>query len=69
MIVVTHEFLEGGAVPALGLSDQHRVIDAAFLRSHAAPCGVLIHTDMVLADSFHPLAFRFRVSPAANRKC
>jgi hypothetical protein len=42
---MTDEFLEGGAVSALGLSDQHRVIYAAFLPSHAAPRGVPIHTD------------------------
>ena len=42
LIVVTHEFLEGGAVSALRLSDQHRVVYAAFLPSHAAPRGVLV---------------------------
>jgi hypothetical protein len=31
VIVVTDEFLEGGAVPALCLPDEHRVIDAAIL--------------------------------------
>src|SRR6266702_7497334 len=63
LVVMTNEFLEGGAVPALGLSDQHRVVYAAFLPSHAAPRGVL-----VLADSFHSLALRFRAGPIANRK-
>jgi hypothetical protein len=29
---VTDEFLEGGAVPALRLANQHRVVDAAILR-------------------------------------
>jgi hypothetical protein len=42
LVVMTNEFLEGGAVPALGLPDQHRVIYAAFLPSHAAPRGVLV---------------------------
>src|SRR3954449_3612429 len=46
LIVMAHEFLESGAVPALRLPDQHRVVDSAFLPSHATPRGVL-----VLADS------------------
>ena len=32
LIVVAYEFLEGGAVPALRLADQHRVVDAPILR-------------------------------------
>jgi hypothetical protein len=28
---MTHQFLEGGAVAALGLPDEHRVIDATIL--------------------------------------
>src|SRR5258707_11172190 len=44
VIVVTHEFLEGGAVPALRLADENRIVDAAFLTSHAAPRGVLDFT-------------------------
>jgi hypothetical protein len=45
LIVVTDEFLEGSAISALRLADQHRVIDAAILYvtirpSHAAPWGV-----------------------------
>ena len=32
LVVMAHQFLEGGAVPALRLADQHRVIDAAILR-------------------------------------
>jgi hypothetical protein len=31
LVVVPHQFLEGGAVAALGLPDKHRVIDAAIL--------------------------------------
>jgi hypothetical protein len=31
LIVMAHQFLEGGAVSALRLSDQHRVIDAPIL--------------------------------------
>src|SRR5258708_7264780 len=42
LIVVTHQFLEGGAVPALRLADEDRIVDAAFLTSHAAPRGVLV---------------------------
>jgi hypothetical protein len=31
LIVMAHQFLEGGAVTALGLPDKHRVIDAPIL--------------------------------------
>jgi hypothetical protein len=31
LIVMTNEFLEGGAASALGLPNEHRVIDAAIL--------------------------------------
>src|SRR5260370_11122851 len=42
LIVVTHQFLEGGAVPALRLADEDRIVDAAFLTSNAAPRGCLV---------------------------
>jgi hypothetical protein len=48
LIVVTHEFLEGGPVSPLRLADQHRVIDTAFLPSHAAPRGVLVFSSFVV---------------------
>src|SRR5271165_7025326 len=66
---MTHEFLEGGSVPALRLADQHRVVYAAFLPSHAAPCGVLVLSDVVTADSVYSLTLSSRVGPFANRKC
>jgi len=47
LIVVAHEFLEGGAVSTLRFADQHRVIDTAFLPSHAAPRGVLVFPSCV----------------------
>src|SRR5450631_3545418 len=62
LVVVTHEFLEGAAVSPLSLSDQHRVIDTAFLPSHAAPRGVLVPV-----DSLYSITLLLRVGPAANR--
>src|SRR5271168_375961 len=62
LIVVTHQFLEGGAVPALRLADEDRIVYAAFLPSHAAPRGV-----MVLTDFLHSVLLR--VNPCTNRKC
>ena len=63
LVVVTYEFLEGSAVAPLRLADQHRIVYAAFLRSHAAPRdGVLI-----TAASSHPFAIRARVDSLANR--
>src|SRR5262249_24420239 len=39
LIVMANEFLEGCAIPALRLADQHRVVDAASLPCHGGPCG------------------------------
>src|SRR6266403_6258375 len=71
---MAHEFLEGSAVTALRFADQHRIVYAAFLTSHAAPRdGVQVLSEYVLtdnatADSLHPLACRFGAGPLANRK-
>src|SRR5207302_3673180 len=57
LVIVLHELLEGSAVAPLRLADQHRVVYAAFLTSHAAPRdGVPVLTVYVTADSLHPLA-------------
>src|SRR3984957_3963086 len=51
LIVVTHEFLEGAAVPALRLANQNRIVYAACLPSHAAPRGVPVLKDYVFSNS------------------
>src|SRR5207245_3235999 len=69
LVVMPHQFLEGSAVAKLRLADQHRIVNAAFLPSHAAPRdGVLVLTDYATAQSLHPLARRPREDPLANRK-
>src|SRR5207302_4770698 len=69
LIIVTHEFLEGGAVAVLRLADEDRIVYAAFLPSHAAPRGVLVRSNSATADRLHSLVLRFRVRPVTNRKC
>src|SRR5208282_2837917 len=55
LVVVPHQLLEGSAVAALRLADQYRIVDAAFLPSHAVPRrGIL-----VTADSLHSLVLAF----------
>src|ERR1700679_3164657 len=69
LIVVAHQFLEGAAVAALRLADENRIVNAAFLPSHAAPHGVLLLTDNAIAGSVHSVALCSRVGPCTNRKC
>src|SRR5260370_2521205 len=68
LIVVTHQFLEGGAVPALRLADEDRIVDGAFLPSHAAPSGVQVLAASVTADLFRSI-LRSRKRPFTNRTC
>src|ERR1700686_730472 len=62
LVVMTDKFLEGGAVSALGLSDQHRVVYTAFLPSHAAPRGLFVNADSLSLSSLS------RAGPITNRK-
>jgi len=68
LIVVTHQFLEGGAVPALRLADEDRIVYAAFLPSHAAPRGVLLFTNYATADFPNSPVRCFRAGSFTNRK-
>jgi hypothetical protein len=62
LIVMTYEFLEGGAVSALRLADQHRVVYSPFLPCHAATRGVLDFNDSLCTLTLSG------VGPSANRK-
>jgi hypothetical protein len=74
LIVTADEFLEGGTVPALRLSDEDRIVYAAFLPCHSAQREFLVFTKRAFADSVpvcpaHWLTRSVGTGPSTYRKC